>query len=835
MTDTTTTFDRADTSLTQRWRDPVFRVWIAVFVLGTGLFANQYVTLRKLKTLLLERAPGDPVAALAQKVWQLVADVWQTFLTPADLAITAAIVLPLAYIVYAEVTRGTMTELLHRAERSPRLLLTILTVGTLVVTRTYMTPGRVFMGDSETHMLRSWMFAEHFRHFATPVWSNAWYGGFPLLANYGPLYFAVTAALSLLFGNIDNATKVLLWACHVGSVLGMFLLIKTVTRAPLAALVAAFAYALSFHRLHILLYQGDLQVAVLFLLLPFILLTAERFIRERQHARRAFVVSSLLLAVMILNHHGYAFFGLVFTAIYLTVRLALSDGHILDRFKVLVFFALTQVAALLTSAFLIVPFLFETDEHRGMPNSALPILVPNPLGPIMLIKLFRWANIGDGGSIGYMGLSIGVLAVWGAVYGLRRKDPVVAGCTAAAVASLLMVKDHVSYNVKNINFFMVFIAALSAWALLAVVQPTDGEGRFANGRRRWRERFPARTAAILLALIFLDLGPTTFQSVYRENYEFKQPMYDRVLALGEPYKVVERQVLTYDPNRPPDAFFDPRKIGVPSAYASTQTPLGFFHEGAGRSFGYHAELVKLLHRDLNAGRISPDAAEGLYVMGVKYVIFRDRYRWFTPSLEPSPAFALQDGILRLAHATPLLLSTRVISTRAVAGYPATDLMVEGRYLEDETFDYDDRYYRELVQPLIKTMGLDMPRGVARTLIARDEGAVGDLGPVELIDAQILDFSTSLKRVDVRYRSTHDAIGQLPYTFFPHLRVEIDGARTPFFRSAMDQILVRVPAGDHTVTIHGLMPPLQYRMAWLSAISLLAVLFVPTRVFHFLER
>ena len=77
-------------------------------------------------------------------------------------------------------------------------------------------------------------------------------------------------------------------------------------------------------------------------------------------------------------------------------------------------------------------------------------------------------------------------------------------------------------------------------------------------------------------------------------------------------------------------------------------------------------------------------------------------------------------------------------------------------------------------------------------------------------------------MSVRYRSDADAFGQLPYNYFPYLRVDVDGRAVPFYRSAMNQILVRAPAGDHVVSILGVMPPLQARLLWLSLGVLLAV-------------
>jgi hypothetical protein len=85
-------------------------------------------------------------------------------------------------------------------------------------------------------------------------------------------------------------------------------------------------------------------------------------------------------------------------------------------------------------------------------------------------------------------------------------------------------------------------------------------------------------------------------------------------------------------------------------------------------------------------------------------------------------------------------------------------------------------------------------------------------------------------VDVRYRSSGDAVGLLSYTYFPYLDVRVDGQPTPFFRSAFDDILLRLPAGQHVVTVKGVAPPLQRRMLWLSFAALAIVLLVPTRLF-----
>jgi hypothetical protein len=215
---------------------------------------------------------------------------------------------------------------------------------------------------------------------------------------------------------------------------------------------------------------------------------------------------------------------------------------------------------------------------------------------------------------------------------------------------------------------------------------------------------------------------------------------------------------------------------------------------------------------------------------VKYVIFRDRYQWFTPRLDPSPLYSVSDGLLQLSHAAPLLLSRRVIGTEDVAGYPPTDLIREGRYKEPETFDYSGRYFRELVEPLIAAMHVDLRRGVAGALITRDGDLREELPQAGPLTAEIVSFETDLKTVAVRYRSDGDAFGQLPYNYFPYLSVAVDGSPVRFYRSAMNQILLRVPAGDHLVTVRGVTPPLQSRLLWLSLAMSILVVAVPRRLF-----
>ena len=831
MTETTSPTGSPATPATS---SPVSRTmtcfWIALVMFGIALYANQFVTLRRVKAVLLSGDRGEAISSMGSRAWDLVTTDPFALFSLADMAIGGAMVLALGYVALAEIRHGAATRLLTRAQRSDAVAYGLLALCAVVIARPYLNPGQVFMGDAETHLLRSWMVAEQLRDLQWPVWSNAWYGGFPLLEHYGPLYFIVTAVVTIAVGDIHLATKLILWGCHVGSVFVMFAFVRQAVGRRLPALIAALAYGLSFHRLIIILYQGDLQLSVLFLAYPGVLWLTERFLQTRRAPRFTFIALTLTLAALILNHHGYAFFGLVLLPVYVLTWVVASRER-RDAARVLLFFATALVASVLVSAVLLAPFMLDLEHVRGMPNSAFPILVPNPMGVVLLPKLFTWSMFGDGTSIGYIGLSIGLCCLVALPYVVRRRDAPALALLACAVVSILMTRNRLQYNIKNVNFLMLGCAAFSGWALLAVEEWGSRSPAFAGVLRRWGPAFSARVAVVLLAILFVDLGPTTVQSVYREDYDFKQSRYGELDAMDD-YRVIERQAVWHEPDAGLARSFDPNKLGIPSAYVGLHTPLGFFHEGAGRSFGYTAEMVKQVHRDLNHERVTDQTAMALYLMGVKRLVFRDRYRWFSPRLEPSPHYTMVDGAMELTHASPLILSTRVIPSAEVEGFRPGNLIDAGAYFDPETFDYSDRRFRELVWPLMRIMNVNPRESTAEVLVA-GEDVPGFETSSEPLTAEVLAFSSNLNRTEIRYVASGASMGRVALTYFPYLDVRVDDVPVPFHRSAMHNILVRLPAGEHTVTVRGVAPPFQRAMAWVSVAALMAVVCAPSRVFRLL--
>jgi len=77
-----------------------------------------------------------------------------------------------------------------------------------------------------------------------------------------------------------------------------------------------------------------------------------------------------------------------------------------------------------------------------------------------------------------------------------------------------------------------------------------------------------------------------------------------------------------------------------------------------------------------------------------------------------------------------------------------------------------------------------------------EGAHGNLGAITYSDADIAVWDCPACGF-----ANADAFGELSYNYFPYLRVDVDGILVTFYRSAMNHILVRLPAG-HFLLVAG---------------------------------
>lgn len=786
--------------------------WGGLLSMLVTLFANQWLTLPKLRDLVV----GDTIKLHIGQAQGAALDVlragWRSVIGPTDLLVLALLLALGVWMVASELRVRRYSSLLVALEARPRGMLILLLVLGTAVTRYYLNRGAVFMGDATMHLEVSAAVAEHVRSLSLPVWSNYWYGGFPLLEYYAPLYFYVTGVITALLGDPHIATKLVLWASHLGSMVTMYLFLVAATPRRAHALLGAMCYGIAFHHMHIILYRGDLHMSLIYLLYPLLFLHVERYLRGTLDLRAVFLRVAFNTFLLIIAHHAYAFFGLIFFSLFCLVRCGLDPTrHIaLPRAVAPLLLALACGAAMAT--FLLLPAVADQAWVRGMPGLPFMILVPTPPRLGFLKAMLDWQLIGDRKNISYLGLSVALFALLGCVHAWRRRDATALGLLAAGLYALFTLRSGFQYNVKNMNFVVFYSAALAGFA----------PAWLAARRPSWAS--DARLPLALLALVLLDLGPATFQYVYRDNIDFKEKMYARIRAIDPNFRTIERQLIFHDPQGDPRRSFDPHMLGSVMPKAPLASPFGWVHEAAGLSFGYAAEVAKQMHRELHEDRLSTRSLDGLYMFGVKFVSFRDRTHYFSPPLPASADYSLVDGLLELRDARPLIAAPRLVVATDVTGFEAHNTIESRTYHDDQTFDYDSDDYARLVTPLLDVMQIDRASGTAAAIPVqgREAATLGASAPKLDIDT----FKVDIDRASIGYHAVGPSYAQLSFAYFPYLDVRLDGQPLAFARSAFNLLVVELPAGRHVVTIEARVSPLRYKAFLITLAATCLVLLMP---------
>ena len=791
--------------------------WAGLLLLVVSLFANQLLTLPKLRDLVVADTFKLHIGAAQGAAMDILKSGWRSVIGPADWLVLCLVVAITLWMVVSELRTRRYSSLLATLESRPRGMLMLLVLLGIGVTRYYLNRGAVFMGDATMHLEVSAAVAEHVRRLSAPVWSNYWYGGYPMLEFYAPLYFYVTGTLTALLGDLHSATKLVLWASHLGSMVTMYLFLATATARRGDALLGALCYGLAFHHMHIILYRGDLHMSLVYLIYPLLFLHVESHLRGALGLRAVFLRLALTTFALIIAHHAYAFFGLVFFSLYLLVRCGCDASRRVSLVRAVAPLFLALAGGATMAAFLLLPAVSDQAWVRGMPGLPFMILVPTPPHGGFLRAMVHWQLIGDRKNIGYLGISIAVFAVLGALHAWRRRDVTALGLLAAGLYALFTLRSGFQYNVKNMNFVVFYSAALAGFA----------PGWLAARRPAWAG--DARLPLALVALALLDLGPTTFQYVYRDNIDFKEQMYARIRAIDSNYRTIERQLIFHDPAGDPRLSFDPHMLGSVMPKEPLSSPFGWVHEAAGLSFGYAAEMTKQMHRELHDNQLSQSSLDGLYLLGVKFVSFRDRSHYFSPPLPASPDYTLHDGLLELRDARPLIAAPRLVRTTDIAGFGPHNATAPRAYHDDQTFDYDNADYARLVAPLLDAMHIDRANGTAAVIPVQelDGPSLGDGAPKVDIDS----FKVDIDSASIGYHAASASYAQLSFTYFPYLDVRLDGQPLSFARSGFNLLAVQLPAGRHLITIEARVSPLRQTAFLITLAATCLVVLMPAGILH----
>ena len=152
--------------------------WSALVALLLGLFASQYLTLPKLRDLVVASTVKLPIEKAQGSALDVVKAGWRTALNGGDFLLLGALAAVALWMLVTELHSRRYSSMLADFDSRPRAMLLLLALLGIAATRYYLNCGAVFMGDATMHIEVSAAVAEHLRQFSLPIWSNYWYNSF---------------------------------------------------------------------------------------------------------------------------------------------------------------------------------------------------------------------------------------------------------------------------------------------------------------------------------------------------------------------------------------------------------------------------------------------------------------------------------------------------------------------------------------------------------------------------------------------------------------------------------------------------------------------------------
>jgi Ca2+/Na+ antiporter len=783
------------------------------------LICIQTFTLERLKLMMVRESDVGALNLSFGSILRLIVE----NLRPIDAVLLASFAALLLWLILRELRQKSTSADLADALASERRSLLLLAVMGVAACRFYLSPGQFSLGDSLCHVSRVWAAADSFARGHWPFWSFFNYAGYPLLQFYGPLFFVIGGAAANLVGNVEWTTKVFLFLLHSGSAFPMYWWARSVGLSRQAAFVGALAYILTFQHTHTIVWTGALPVAVIYFLFPCVLLAAEK-IAARPSARWV-VFLSIGTAGLILGHNGYAAQGLQLVLLYVLLRWVLHGACRMEPMRVLTIVLGIAGGVLLCSGFLW-PVIAE-GKWVYQPTE-IPFLLPGVPTIEFLKKLFVWRNLASGWTVAYLGISmvgfalIGGCSAWRRRGGGRETQILRVSGVVAVLAILCAARSG-----RVANLAVPFVALL-AGALAEI-----------------RSKGPApRLTLALVAILLVDLGPTTIQLPFRTDRQFLRDGLKLAARAIYPHRALVADASPSGTHFSHWGYYDGTGLILPT---------GFFPQGAPRSLNGIDAMIDALNMPQG---IRPSARiDLLYLWDVAGLIAHTRHRFVEPDIEETQADARGIPFARLSPASPIVFSERIA---LALDDSLKELQKRQLLMQYDENDPSRRAYVRLAMRWVERMALDREKRTARVIFlesgeeeawppdgwspgqkpvphvespggllrdgASDEDGGGPDGPdvaqetlppagSETAQAPferaapdttspmtIARCETELQRVSIGYHAPKDGFLRLAYSWYPALRVLVDGAPVTPLRSVLGAIVIPTTAGSHDLEL-----------------------------------
>jgi len=695
--------------------------------------------------------------------------------------------------------------------------LVLLAVATLVSCYVFLTPGHPLTVDAWPHLSRTKLVYEALRYGHSPFWSFMFYSGYPALRFYSPLFYFAGGVLALATrGDILLALRILLVSLQVLSVCAMFLLLWRRTRDVQAASLGSLVYTFVPWRAYHLGGYANYPQAMIYLCLPLMFFFLDRLMTRPN--RRDALMLNLVVALCLLSHVIYAAAAVVFLGLVLLLgyREPVPEGVAARRSSSMIISAL---AVLGLSAFFLVPFLAEFRGHASpMPSMAFR-------GPDLRAVLGLLPGL-QGRHGGYFGISVLALLLLAIVtIGLGARRRYAWSITLCLIISALYVfvlplvgavSSSLALNLPPERFliFFLFFAAL----LIGAAWPVW------KARVKLLRRFSLLAFVVLVELVAVDCTRRNLLDCNFPKREFlaARPGAYSLIAREDHSKILD---LTSLRDRVDDF---PRTESYPAMgfiFGDLATPLGsFYHQFAPRSMLYCYPWVNAVAADLGDSTTRVVAArtrKALALMGVSHALMYPKSLQPLPSEDSSyPRLLTKDGLrwdrrfvkpgerpYLVVGATGfgmVLASDRIRPLPAERAVPAGTLCIA-----------DD--WQALLDSLLVDDTLAELSYVPVTARDRPDSLPGR--------PQLKVAATSIRNQDVTVRLTAscDCFLRLAVSYYPELRVTVDGDAVQFRETKDHFIYLRCPEGTHTVRVTAPLTPLRNWTLAASALSAVLVI------------
>ncbi len=713
--------------------------------------------------------------------------------------------LGLITLIFVEMKRQAVSQLILAVlSRTGFIVVSVVVIGCLSGVY-FLLPGYLIAAtDGIDYTTLAWQVRNALVLGRFPIWSNWGDMGSPLMQFFHPLLFTLVATADLVADNIWVSMKLVLFTLHMLSVAAAFLYVKRITASRSGGIAAACAIGFCYYRYHLLVYTNKFVAAPTFLLLPLQLLLVEEIV-VGSRARRAGMALAVTVALGLFFHVHFGTHNVFFASVYAVFRLFPVGSSPLFQWRrrahagqqLLLWTGLgvlasvaTTVAPVVEQDLTVIPDLFS----RGL--LAVP---PQPVND-RIAAMFTFAGSqGRGWDYGYVGIWMMGFGLFGYGLDLWKRNWRVMAPLSILVLALLLALGPVGFLFRTqgrYNVYLVVMGATGVGVLVARLESTDVFG-FASWRGGWPCGRYGLVTLIICSIIIVDTLRFQLFLNYLVPPSPNGSPDNRANAhqwLARHRHSIQGRIL--DQTQPENGSLIPFVAGLST------------YQGNNETSRWSLALLRTLRpanpnpygiRPYSLEELLGPARDLLLIANTGLVIADSP----TPLAQYPGAVETEDGavLIPTGGGMPLLASQQTMTVEPQLQFA----------------------------PLARYMSIDRESGAAAFIpILAEEGPPGNSAlSGSALTARVGEHLMESQYVRMDYELSSPAYLQLSYSYYPYLRVILDGAEVETFPTAFGLIGLQSPAGGHTLEIVPYLSPFRRAVLVinLAALLLLAVLWL----------